>query len=100
MAHNAGYTAIVSPRSGRNGGYYHCRPGGCTEYLPDQDRRAQQIRSAWQSITSCFRIEEELGNSAVYPGAKAFHIKKDGDSFKLHRATAETGGRNAARFRL
>ncbi|WP_418579621.1 hypothetical protein, partial [Hungatella sp.] len=22
------------------------------------------------------RIEEELGNSAVYPGAKAFHIKE------------------------
>lgn len=74
MAHNAGYTAIVSHRSGE------------TEDTTIADLAVAlntcQIKTGAPSrservakYNQLLRIEEELGNSAVYPGAKAFHIK-------------------------
>ena len=39
LAHEAGYCAITSHRSGET---EDTRPGGCIEYLPNQDRRTQQ----------------------------------------------------------
>ena len=75
MAHNAGYTAIVSHRSGE------------TEATTIADLAVAlntcQIKTGAPSrservakYNQLLRIEEELGNSAVYPGAKAFHIKE------------------------
>ena len=75
MAHNAGYTAIVSHRSGE------------TEDTTIADLAVAlntcQIKTGAPSrservakYNQLLRIEEELGNSAVYPGAKALHIKE------------------------
>jgi len=75
MAHNAGYTAISSHRSGE------------TEDTTIADLAVAlntcQIKTGAPSrservakYNQLLRIEEELGESAVYPGMKAFHVKK------------------------
>lgn len=75
MAHNAGYTAISSHRSGE------------TEDTTIADLAVAlntcQIKTGAPSrservakYNQLLRIEEELGESAVYPGFEAFHIKK------------------------
>ena len=73
MAHNAGYTAVTSHRSGE------------TEDTTIADLAVAlntcQIKTGAPSrservakYNQLLRIEEELGTSAVYPGKKAFHI--------------------------
>ena len=73
MAHNAGYTAISSHRSGE------------TEDTTIADLavalNACQIKTGAPSRTErvakynqLLRIEEDLGDSAVYPGMDAFHV--------------------------
>ena len=75
MAHNAGYTAISSHRSGE------------TEDTTIADLAVAlntcQIKTGAPSRTErvakynqLLRIEEELGAGGVYPGWNAFHIKK------------------------
>lgn len=75
MAHNAGYTAISSHRSGE------------TEDTTIADLAVAlntcQIKTGAPSRTErvakynqLLRIEEELGESAVYPGLNTFHIKR------------------------
>lgn len=75
MAHKAGYTAIVSHRSGE------------TEDTTIADLavalNTSQIKTGAPSrservakYNQLLRIEEELSASAVYPGKKAFNIKK------------------------
>lgn len=75
MAHKAGYTAISSHRSGE------------TEDTTIADLAVAlntcQIKTGAPSrservakYNQLLRIEEELGDSAVYPGIKAFNIKK------------------------
>ena len=75
MAHRAGYTTIVSHRSGE------------TEDTTIADLavalNAGQIKTGAPSrservakYNQLLRIEEELGQSAVYPGASAFHIER------------------------
>ena len=75
MAHNAGYTAVTSHRSGE------------TEDTTIADLAVAlntcQIKTGAPSRTErvakynqLLRIEEELGASAVYPGKKAFHISR------------------------
>jgi enolase len=75
MAHNAGYTAIASHRSGE------------TEDTTIADLAVAlntcQIKTGAPSrservakYNQLLRIEEELGKSSVYPGMKAFHVKK------------------------
>ncbi len=75
MAHKAGYTAVVSHRSGE------------TEDTTIADLsvalNAGQIKTGAPSrservakYNQLLRIQENLGNSAVYPGKKAFNIKK------------------------
>lgn len=75
MAHKAGYTAIVSHRSGE------------TEDTTIADLavalNTSQIKTGAPSrservakYNQLLRIEEELGESAVYPGKAAFNIKK------------------------
>lgn len=73
MAHRAGYTAVVSHRSGE------------TEDSTIADiavgLNAGQIKTGSMSRTDrmakynqLLRIEERLGEAAVYPGRKAFSI--------------------------
>ncbi|MBE5889958.1 MAG: phosphopyruvate hydratase [Lachnospiraceae bacterium] len=75
MAHNAGYTAISSHRSGE------------TEDTTIADLAVAlntcQIKTGAPSRTErvakynqLLRIEEELGASAVYPGMAAFHVNR------------------------
>ncbi|QOV20736.1 phosphopyruvate hydratase [Blautia liquoris] len=75
MAHNAGYTTIVSHRSGE------------TEDTSIADLavavNAGQIKTGAPSrservakYNQLLRIEEKLGNSAVYPGFSAFRVKR------------------------
>ena len=74
MAHNAGYTAVTSHRSGE------------TEDTTIADLAVAlntcQIKTGAPSrservakYNQLLRIEEELGDSAVYPGIKAFNVK-------------------------
>ena len=76
MAHKAGYTAISSHRSGE------------TEDTIIADLAVAlntcQIKTGAPSRTErvakynqLLRIEEELGNAAIYPGIKAFNVKND-----------------------
>ena len=76
MAHKAGYTAISSHRSGE------------TEDTTIADLAVAlntcQIKTGAPSRTErvakynqLIRIEEELGDAAVYPGMKAFNVKQD-----------------------
>ena len=75
MAHNAGYTAISSHRSGE------------TEDTTIADLAVAlntcQIKTGAPSrservakYNQLLRIEEQLGANAVYPGIKAFHVKR------------------------
>ena len=75
MAHAAGYTAIASHRSGE------------TEDTTIADLAVAlntcQIKTGAPSrservakYNQLLRIEEELGNGAVYPGFQAFRIKR------------------------
>ena len=75
MAHDAGFAAIASHRSGE------------TEDTTIADLAVAlntcQIKTGAPSRTErvakynqLLRIEEELGQSAVYPGMKAFHVKR------------------------
>lgn len=75
MAHNAGYTAVTSHRSGE------------TEDTTIADLAVAlntcQIKTGAPSrservakYNQLLRIEEQLGNAAVYPGKKAFHISR------------------------
>jgi enolase len=75
MAHNAGYTAIASHRSGE------------TEDTTIADLAVAlntcQIKTGAPSrservakYNQLLRIEEELGENSVYPGIDAFHVKR------------------------
>ena len=75
MAHNAGYTAVTSHRSGE------------TEDTTIADLAVAlntcQIKTGAPSrservakYNQLLRIEEELGASAVYPGRAAFNVKR------------------------
>ena len=75
MAHNAGYTAIASHRSGE------------TEDTTIADLAVAlntcQIKTGAPSrservakYNQLLRIEEELGESGAYPGMDAFHISR------------------------
>ena len=75
MAHNAGYTAVTSHRSGE------------TEDTTIADLAVSlntcQIKTGAPSrservakYNQLLRIEEQLGNAAVYPGKGAFHISR------------------------
>ena len=75
MAHNAGYTAVTSHRSGETEdttiadlavALYTC------QIKTGAPSRSERVAKYNQLL----RIEEELGASAVYPGKKAFHISR------------------------
>ena len=74
MAHNAGYTAISSHRSGETADTtiadlaVALNPCQIKTGAPSRSERVAKYNQL-------LRIEEELGDSAVYPGMAAFHVK-------------------------
>jgi enolase len=75
MAHNAGYTAIVSHRSGETEDTtiadlsVALNTGEIKTGAPSRSERVAKYNQL-------LRIEEQLGNHAVYPGKGAFHFTR------------------------
>ena len=74
MAHKAGYTAIASHRSGETEdttiAYLAVSLNTC-QIKTGAPSRSERVAKYNQLL----RIEEELGDSAVYPGIKAFNVR-------------------------
>ena len=76
MAHNAGYTAISSHRSGETADTTIADLAvalNTCQIKTGAPSRSERVVKYNQLL----RIEEELGDSAVYPGMAAFHVKRD-----------------------
>ena len=76
MAHNAGYTAISSHRSGETADTTIADLAvalNTCQIKTGAPSRSERVAKYNQLL----RIEEELGDSAVYPGMPAFHVKRD-----------------------
>ena len=75
MAHNAGYTAISSHRSGETADTTIADLAAALntcQIKTGAPSRSERVAKYNQLL----RIEEELGASAVYPGMDAFHVGK------------------------
>lgn len=75
MAHNAGYTAISSHRSGETADTTIADLAvalNTCQIKTGAPSRSERVAKCNQLL----RIEEELGASAVYPGMDAFHVGK------------------------
>ena len=75
MAHKAGYTAISSHRSGETADTTIANLAvalNTCQIKTGAPSRSERVAKYNQLL----RIEEELGNSAVYPGMGAFNVKK------------------------
>lgn len=75
MAHKAGYTAIVSHRSGETEDTLIADlavAAGCGQIKTGAPCRSERVAKYNQLL----RIEEELGAAAVYPGKNAFKVEK------------------------
>ena len=75
MAHAAGYTAISSHRSGETADTTIADLAvalNTNQIKTGAPSRSERVAKYNQLL----RIEEELGDSAVYPQMKAFHVKK------------------------
>ena len=76
MAHDAGYTAISSHRSGETADTTIADLAvalNTCQIKTGAPSRSERVAKYNQLL----RIEEELGDSAVYPGMKAFHVQQD-----------------------
>lgn len=76
MAHNAGYTAISSHRSGETADTTIADLAvalNTCQIKTGAPSRSERVAKYNQLL----RIEEELGASAVYPGMAAFHVQQD-----------------------
>ena len=76
MAHNAGYTAISSHRSGETADTTIADLAvalNTCQIKTGAPSRSERVAKYNQLL----RTEEELGDSAVYPGMAAFHVKRD-----------------------
>lgn len=75
MAHNAGYTAISSHRSGETADTTIADLAvalNTCQIKTGAPSRSERVAKYNQLL----RIEEELGTAAIYPGMSAFHVKK------------------------
>ena len=75
MAHNAGYTAISSHRSGETADTTIADLAvalNTSQIKTGAPSRSERVAKYNQLL----RIEEELGASAVYPGMDAFHVSR------------------------
>ena len=73
MAHRAGWTAIVSHRSGETEDTTIADLGGRDEHRPDQDGRATRSERT-AKYNRLMRIEAELGAKAVFKGLAAYPL--------------------------
>ena len=76
MAHNAGYTAISSHRSGETADTTIADLAvalNTCQIKTGAPSRSERVAK----YNELLRIEEELGDSAVYPGMAAFHVNRD-----------------------
>ena len=76
MAHEAGYTAISSHRSGETADTTIADLAvalNTCQIKTGAPSRSERVAKYNQLL----RIEEELGESACYPGMKAFHVKRE-----------------------
>ncbi|MBQ5851071.1 MAG: phosphopyruvate hydratase, partial [Lachnospiraceae bacterium] len=76
MAHKAGYTTIASHRSGETEDTTIADLAvalNCGQIKTGAPCRSERVSKYNQLL----RIEEELGESAIYPGMKAFNINSD-----------------------
>jgi len=75
MAHNAGYTAVTSHRSGETADTTIADLAvalNTCQIKTGAPSRSERVAKYNQLL----RIEEQLGDAAIYPQMKAFHIKK------------------------
>lgn len=75
MAHAAGYTAIASHRSGETADTTIADLAvalNTNQIKIGAPSRSERV----EKYNQLLRIEEELGNSAVYPGANAFNVQR------------------------
>lgn len=75
MAHNAGYTAISSHRSGETADTTIADLAvalNTCQIKTGAPSRSERVAKYNQLL----RIEEELGENSLYPGMNAFHVKK------------------------
>ena len=75
MAHNAGYTAVTSHRSGETADTTIADLAvalNTCQIKTGAPSRSERVAKYNQLL----RIEEQLGQAAVYPQLNAFHIKK------------------------
>ena len=75
MAHNAGYTAVTSHRSGETEDTTIADLAvalNTCQIKTGSPSRSERVAKYNQLL----RIEEQLGNAAVYPGKGAFHISR------------------------
>ena len=75
MAHNAGYTAVTSHRSGETEDTTIADLAvalNTCQIKTGAPSRSERVAKYNQLV----RIEEQLGNAAVYPGKGAFHISR------------------------
>ena len=75
MAHNAGYTAVTSHRSGETADTTIADLAvalNTCQIKTGAPSRSERVAKYNQLL----RIEEQLGDAAIYPQLKAFHIKK------------------------
>lgn len=75
MAHKAGYTAVTSHRSGETGDTTIADLAvalNTCQIKTGAPSRSERV----EKYNQLLRIEEELGDNAIYPGLEAFNIKK------------------------
>ena len=75
MAQNAGYTAVTSHRSGETADTTIADLAvalNTCQIKTGAPSRSERVAKYHQLL----RIEEKLGDSTVYPGMSAFHVKK------------------------
>ena len=75
MAHQAGYTAISSHRSGETGDTTIADLAvalNTCQIKTGAPSRSERV----EKYNQLLRIEEELGAAAIYPGMGAFHVKR------------------------
>ena len=68
IAHRAGYTAVMSHRSGETEDTHDRRPRGRHELRADQDRQRSSRSDRMAKYNQLIRIEAELGEAARFAG--------------------------------
>ncbi len=76
MAHKAGYTAISSHRSGETADTTIADLAVALNTCQIKTGAPSRSERVAKKYNQLLRIEEELKDSAVYPGMEAFHVKR------------------------